>query len=729
MRVKDGILVCSMKKLYFVQLFTLVALLGLNSVIWRSLGLGLIFLVLYFYVVSKPAGRWLGRFFAFSPNFPKRLLGAWCGFLAVAVFAGILVVFGIFSPLRSVAVLAVSGVLWFLLDVAFPGPQLDSEIMSSEVNTFLSPKIAKALLILYGVVAAVCFSLLISSRSSSVLATPWQTIHPAFIYFFAAATALLGLLIFSPFKARLVLLLFVVHSLLIHSYLPLTHTLLYGADGWRHLATEERLIRGEGTVVPVISDGASSPKQKIDLGLISYSQMWGVSALIGNVTAVSLLDVNRWLLPGLFGIVVPILIYELAQTLGWKREWSFGAVLLSFLPFALTSTGSFTLPVSFGFLVCLFFITMLVKRLVMPERKQLFPIGLLFVVLCAGYALYALVGALAFIVSELFLQLRRKNIQTLPGFSAVIVVGSIGILGIFPALEYFARYSSLVPRALWLTQLQQVIGNFTALYLANGPRPHDIATGNIIFNQVPLASFVPNVLTLNRWWLVMFMLGWWALCCLGWYALIKKRTAVSGWFATLAIGLFGAYGVSRYFFQGEQVLTRRLEPVLALISIFLIVVALRYVLGRFPFVVKKWVVVGCCLVMSAVISASFTLGPDTLTVSQSEYIAMQQVLRVGDVGSKPCVIADTYPLLALEALSRKTIIGGGFPISHDFEQPEQQKIYIDLAADPQNSLALAEAFKVTGAEKCFLVAPFDSRKVTPQFEAAFGGVGVWSYSK
>jgi hypothetical protein len=86
-----------MKKLYFAELFGVVALLGLNSALWHNLGLGLIFLILYFWVVSKPAARWLGRFFTFSPNIPKCLLGAWCAFVLVSVLTGVLVVVGLFS--------------------------------------------------------------------------------------------------------------------------------------------------------------------------------------------------------------------------------------------------------------------------------------------------------------------------------------------------------------------------------------------------------------------------------------------------------------------------------------------------------------------------------------------------------------------------------------------------------------------------------------------------------
>ena len=41
--------------------------------------------------------------------------------------------------------------------------------------------------------------------------------------------------------------------------------------------------------------------------------------------------------------------------------------------------------------------------------------------------------------------------------------------------------------------IKQFIGNLLGWYVAAGPRPHDILTGNILFNQVPSYAFVPNL--------------------------------------------------------------------------------------------------------------------------------------------------------------------------------------------------------------------------------------------
>jgi hypothetical protein len=113
-------------------------------------------------------------------------------------------------------------------------------------------------------------------------------------------------------------------------------------------------------------------------------------------------------------------------------------------------------------------------------------------------------------------------------------------------------------------------------------------------------------------------------------------------------------------------------------------------------------------------------------VSVDEYRAMQAVSHQSE-GKAPCVIAGTYPLLALEAVSHKQIVGGGFPITHAFEQSELQKIFGSLSEDPNNESSWQLALLATGAKTCYLVAPFSADKVTDFFGAAFGNVGVWQY--
>ncbi len=719
-----------MQKLYFLLLCLLLAALGANSIWWQSWAVGALGLVFYFWLTARPAGRWLQHFFCYTENIPQRFWGVFGSFLLVSSLSGGLVVTGFFSSSAVIVVLALNACFWPLVCRMLPIKKNEIEFYAAQEKFFIHAKLSWGLGLAYAVLVLLGLGLLLSSRSSGVISAPWQVIHPIFIYVFAAATFILGLLIFSRLGSRLLLVLFMVHGLLMHSYLPLTHTLLYGADSWRHLATEERLVRGEGTFKPEISDTVSAPNQDIDLGLVSYSQLWGITSVLAGLTGASLLWLNQWLVPILWALVLPLLLYEFACTLRWSRELTFGLIFLSFLPFALTSAGSFTLPVSFGFLSWLFFILLLVKRLVKPETGQRIVLGFLCIQLCGGYALYALLAVIFFIVAELFLQLQNKAQRHFNGFFAVIVgLSIVGITVFIPLLEYFAGYNTLVPTTLWFGQLKQFVGNFTAAYVAAGPRPHDIATGNIIFNQVPLASFVTNLFTWTRWPLVGFMLAWWGLCIRGWYYLLQQRGAVSHWFAVVSGGVFGAYVLGRYFFQGEQVLTRRLEVVVALAAIFLVCSAVLGLSDRYKLrYSKNWllVVLG---VVSLATSASFTLGPDTLTVSNDQYQAMKWVHeRVGQNQAK-CVLAETFPLLALEALSRKEIIGGGFPISHDFEQPEQQKLYTRLAADPLDNVAVGEALQLTDAEHCFLVAPLNEEVVAVEPAAKFGTVAVWEYGK
>ena len=73
-----------------------------------------------------------------------------------------------------------------------------------------------------------------------------------------------------------------------------------------------------------------------------------------------------------------------------------------------------------------------------------------------------------------------------------MTAGFVATVLFIPLLEIISGYSHFDRGVNFLTQIKQFIGNFTAYYLASGPRPHDIAVGNIIFNQTPAYAFVPN---------------------------------------------------------------------------------------------------------------------------------------------------------------------------------------------------------------------------------------------
>ena len=604
---------------------------------------------------------------------------------------------------------------------------------------------------LYLVLIGLGFYLLHISQTGRSILSPWQTIHPAYIYVFAATTMFLGLLIIfyeprtytpptippltgeganamrsSPFVSlprlgegrgmgymaffsgkNFLILLLIIHSFLLRSYLPLTHQLLYGADGWRHIANEERILQGLPFLEPKLSGSLASTPQPTThnllttIGRLSYSELWYSSAALADTFHVNLLTVNKWLIPILWSLFFPLLMFAVGKALKWDDRQSLFLVWLSSLPFALQSAGSFTLPVNLGFLIWLLLFLVLLKRADTenPRRGQIIFLLIGGIVTLFGYSLFCLLFWLSWGLVEL-VQYWHRHGRLSPVI--LIVVGIVSAL-FFSGVELGVKYSYVDLSVKWTHQVTQLIGNFSGWYLASGPRPHDIATGNIIFNQTPSYAFIANAFTMWRWWLVIFMILFWVVVIFGLREFWRRRTTPYSLLLTLSLGLTGSYIFSRYFLSGEQVLTRRLDIVLAFFFIILFTAGLMSLFKYVPSKYQKSAQVGIIIILTMAIAASYSLGPDTNTVSMDEYHVMQYVWSQEQNNSTHCVVADTYPLLALEAISHKEIIGGGFPINANFGQPELIKSYRELTANPSFE-TWRDILNAQKTNDCWLVA-------------------------
>jgi hypothetical protein len=67
-----------------------------------------------------------------------------------------------------------------------------------------------------------------------------------------------------------------------------------------------------------------------------------------------------------------------------------------------------------------------------------------------------------------------------------------------------------------------------------------------------------------------------------------------------------------------------------------------------------------------------------------------------------CVIANTWPLLALEYASSKEIEAGGFPVYYEYQQPERVFIFDQMTKAPSIRY-LGLASQITGAKKCYIM--------------------------
>jgi hypothetical protein len=581
------------------------------------------------------------------------------------------------------------------------------------------------------------FYALFISKSNLRLNTPWQTIHPAYIYIFFISTFLLGIFVWQlqNFNKYFLLGIFILQTFLLHSYLPLTHELFYGSDQWRHMANEIRILNHEPYLNPqVVIHSPQSLIQKLDVGLISYFEYWYIAVFLVKLLSVNLISVNQWLLPILWSLVFPLALYQISKSLRFDSKKSLLVIWLGFLPFTWIVGGSISLPNGLGFLGWLFLFWLLVNYLEKPNQKIFLPlIFIAFLASFLGYILYAVVLAICILVAFALPRIQKINSPAYKNFARISMI-FLGIL-VIPAMEILAGYSFWNWHHAWIFQIKQFVGNVLGVYIAFGPRPHDISTGNIIFNQVPSNSFVSNFFTDCRLTIVPFMLVFLSLVSIGIWQGLKSSLKSRHVLAALAIIFSGSYFVGRYILEGDQILSRRLEHVLAFFWIFSFLFGIEFLFSKLVFkniIFKKVLGLTAIFIYTFAICISYSLGPDEKTLSASSFEAVQYVFEKDSQSENHCVLADTETLLALEAVSRKQIIGGGFPINQNFSQPEREEFFKKLSqnADQQTWI---DALDLTKTNTCFLVVnkkDFKYNEFANQHLSdtkLFGDVVVWNY--
>ena len=464
---------------------------------WHNWFFALPALLLYFLSVSSRIQRVLIRYFNFEKALRTKLLALFLNIVTLGWFLGIFVFFNYFNSLAVFIAFFLNSIAWSLAakDISEEAEETDEpvEISDEPPHTIIG-------ILIYLILLSYGFFLLAKSQSGAALNSPWQTIEPKFVVIFLLATFLLGLFIcFSKMSVKALLLLIILHSFLLHSYLPLTQKLVYGADGWRHMTNEQRLVEGKIFKEAELAD-SGNPKSKVQslkskVGELSYGNFWGTNAVFSKMIEVDLLVLNKWMLPIVWSIIFTIMLYEFGFLLGWGSR---NALLFSWagmLPFALQVGGSFSLPVNWGLLSFILFFLLILKRARAPGLGQKNILIALGVGSIFGYLLYFVLFWLSWGIVKVIKFVRLKTL-------ILFFVASLFI----PAIELFGGYSQIDKGVNILLQAKQFIGNTFAIYLASGPRPHNIDGGNILFNQTPSYAFVANFLTQFRWWLPAFVL-------------------------------------------------------------------------------------------------------------------------------------------------------------------------------------------------------------------------------
>jgi len=322
------------------------------------------------------------------------------------------------------------------------------------------------------IVALLSFSsllLLVMARTGETVPILWDRISQLYIVAYFVLTFLVGLIVLSSFSkkyTRIVLLFVIVHSFILHSYMPIVYGTIYGGDQWWHMANEEQIIR-TGVYGPVLfGDGSWKELNRSEVfqgieagklyvkiggfnvpyafvsGKVSYTFLYSVSVSFSQLLNIDVFF-NYWLLvPILWSLVVPAILFNVGRLFSWKESTS---LLLSFLPsffYFLNMYGSNTAPISLG--IVLFFPSLLTwfNYLVKGDSKSL-----LLAVALTGvlYFNYSLVWVLLIMMGILSVAIRFFNDSRRKCYAILIVPLLFLLIMAIPFLDTFENRSSFIP--------------------------------------------------------------------------------------------------------------------------------------------------------------------------------------------------------------------------------------------------------------------------------------------
>ena len=136
----------------------------------------------------------------------------------------------------------------------------------------------------------------------------------------------------------------------------------------------------------------------------------------------------------------------------------------------------------------------------------------------------------------------------------------------------------------------------------------------------------------------------------------------------------------------------------------------------------------------------YASGPKFQVVTNDEHQAAQYVWQKLKQGTREnyCVLANTWPLLALEGVSGREIITGGFPYYYEYRQPERVQLFENMNKSPSIRY-LEKSLEITQAKQCYFMTEerwvyYDNRKeIITQLDDLLGKhenigkVMIWLY--
>ncbi|MFB6181535.1 MAG: hypothetical protein ABEJ24_01425 [Candidatus Magasanikbacteria bacterium] len=582
---------------------------------------------------------------------------------------------------------------------------------------FTNHNILLALYFMFWVLSAY---LLFNSKSTASLMSPWMNIESGFVYSFLISTLILAAILLSKHKTKTILFVILAHSLLLHSYLPLSHVQPWGGDVWRHISYEKILIQEE-PIRPILFDSSFNvvnigfleiPQLFTHFQKLSYSFLWGLISTLAQLLQAPLTVLHKWLVPLLWSVTVPIIFFQIGIVLFKSPQKSLWFSLLSLVPFSLQALGSITSPVSFGYLI--FFFSVLLGLLYLQDRfkwqRRIF-FGLA-VLMFFGYLLHSLLIWLLVVLLFLwfsFDDIKNKIIRVISKTSTVVVaVISIPTIEVVYGVSNFDNFK---PFYSFLDFIKLISGwKYTKIIQANNS-----LIGNILINHTPNYAFKSTLITDYRYHVFIFSSLVLIAAIVGLRNIIKNNKSTWKAIGFLFLVSFSGYFFSWYFLSGDHLLARRLNGMIAFSLLLISLLGVWRVITYFSKNLSKnsikLILAGILALTSLFAATSYMSGPDMRVLAQSEDESAGYVwsnISERNLDSKNhCILANTWILLRLRAYSSNKIIGGGYPIGKQFAQPERIKLLNEIKNKPSRDI-LQKSHDITDSDFCWIILPIEN---------------------
>ena len=608
-----------------------------------------------------------------------------------------------------------------------------------------------------GILSALFIFLIFHARTAAYILSPWDAISSFALILFFGIVFLVCLLIFSKKSSTIILTIIIAFSFLTHLYLPVVYEAGFGGDKWRHLASERWLQEGkiyepsiwgskERSVVSF--GGLNLPEALVAGNKTSYASQWAATIFLAESLGIDIFWVDLLLVFLLWSLFLPLILYRFGRVIADTRtkqsnpqlqqEISSGStgrqvlatspyndklpLLLAFLPtlfYTFQSEGAITIPVSFGHLFFFFIFLIWVYYLKNGQKLPLLAASVFSLFFYWGYILNFLVllgvGILAFLYRRLFIEKSHwQKLKAKFGFSdkrllardmtffSLAVFGAIFAIPFLEVFQGLSQFSGQFASSRGIVDaLANAFGQLSG-FIGSIVPPDFIDQGNFLYNQTAMSL---SRLPLFSYQVVPFIVSSfvWAIIVWGIYRLWRYNRAnnVLIFLSLIFIISLFAYFISWSYTSGVHILARRLNETI----VFLMIIFLGWGIWQFLaeqrikiIIYKKILAISFVLAFAS--TSTYASGPKLQLVTGDELAASKIIWQDLKNQSNYCVIGNTWPLLGLEAVSGREIIGGGFPVYTEYAQPERVKIFEGLSKKYDPSL-IEVAFRITEASICY----------------------------